>query len=46
VKDVFWTLGQYDIVGICEAPDDMVVTALQLGLAKLRNVRTLTVRNG
>src|SRR6266542_6870440 len=23
VKDVFWTLGEYDIVAVVEAPDDM-----------------------
>jgi uncharacterized protein with GYD domain len=37
VKDTFWTLGQYDIVAILEAPDD-------LSLGTLRNVRTQTLR--
>ena len=22
VKDMYWTLGQYDVIAICEAPDD------------------------
>jgi len=28
VKDVFWTLGEYDRVAIVEAPDDISMTAL------------------
>jgi uncharacterized protein with GYD domain len=30
VKDVFWTLGEYDIVVVVEAPDDISMTALGL----------------
>src|SRR6266566_2140809 len=30
VKDVFWTLGEYDIVAVVEAPDDISITALGL----------------
>jgi uncharacterized protein with GYD domain len=44
VKDIYWTLGQYDIVATVDAPDDMVVTALGLTLAKAGNVRTQTLR--
>lgn len=44
VKDVYWTLGQYDIVAIVEAPDEMAMTALGLSLAGLGNVRTQTLR--
>ena len=44
VKDVFWTLGQYDVVAIVEAPDDVSITAAGLGLGKLGNVRTQTLR--
>ena len=44
VKDVFWTQGQYDVVAIVEAPDDVSMTALGLGLGKLGNVRTQTLR--
>ena len=44
VKDVFWTLGQYDAVAIVEAPDDVSATALRLCVAKLGNVRTQTLR--
>ena len=44
VKDVFWTLGRYDVVAIIDAPDDISMTALGLGLGKLGNVRTQTLR--
>ena len=43
VKDLYWTLGQYDAVTIVEAPDDMSATALALSLGKLGNVRTQTL---
>ncbi|HEY0440914.1 MAG TPA: GYD domain-containing protein [Xanthobacteraceae bacterium] len=43
-KDLYWTLGQYDIVGIIEAPDDIAVTALGLSIGALGNVRTQTMR--
>src|SRR5712691_1215904 len=44
VKELFWTLGQYDIVAIVEAPDDVTMTALGLRTGKLGNVRTQTLR--
>ena len=44
VKDVYWTLGQYDIAAIVDAPDDTVATALGLALGKSGNVRTQTLR--
>lgn len=44
VKETYWTLGQYDIVAIVDAPDEMVVTALGLALGKSGNVRTQTLR--
>lgn len=44
VKDVYWTLGQYDIVFTLEAPDDMAAAALGLSLGKLGSVRTETLR--
>jgi uncharacterized protein with GYD domain len=44
VKEAFWTLGQYDIVAIVEAPDDVTMTALGLASGKLGNVRTQTLR--
>ena len=44
VKEIYWTLGQYDIVATVEAPDDKVATALGLTLGKAGNVRTQTLR--
>ena len=44
VKDVYWTLGQYDIVLILEAQDDAAAAELGLSLGKLGNVRTQTMR--
>ena len=44
VKDVYWTLGEYDIVAVVEAPDDISMTALGLSTGALGNVRTQTMR--
>jgi uncharacterized protein with GYD domain len=44
VKEVYWTLGQYDTINIVDAPDEAVATALALGLAKLGNVSLQTLR--
>lgn len=44
VKDMFWTLGQYDVVAIVEAPDELSMTALGLSTGALGNVRTQTLR--
>jgi uncharacterized protein with GYD domain len=43
-KDMYWMLGQYDIVSIVDAPDDATGTALALGLGKAGNLRTQTFR--
>ena len=44
VKDIYWTLGRYDIVTTVDAPDDVAVTALGLSLGKSGNLRTETLR--
>jgi uncharacterized protein with GYD domain len=44
VKDVYWTLGPYDVVAIGEAPDDETATALALSVSSQGNVRTQTLR--
>jgi uncharacterized protein with GYD domain len=44
VKEVFWTQGQYDVVTIVEAPDDVSATALALSVGALGNIRTQTLR--
>ncbi|HWQ92644.1 MAG TPA: GYD domain-containing protein [Clostridia bacterium] len=44
VSEVLWTLGQYDLVILAEAPNDETMTACSLSLAKLGNVKTQTLR--
>ena len=43
VKDIYWTLGHYDIITIVEAPDAATATSLGLAVASLGNVRTETL---
>jgi uncharacterized protein with GYD domain len=42
--EVYWTLGEHDIVAISEFPDDESATAFLLKLGSLGNVRTKTMR--
>ena len=44
VKELYWTLGSYDVVAIVEAPDAETITALGLSVGKLGKVRTETLR--
>jgi uncharacterized protein with GYD domain len=44
MKESYWTLGQYDVVAVFEAPDDESMTAFALSVAKLGNVKTQTLR--
>lgn len=44
MKDVYWTLGKYDIVALVEAPDDQSLTSFGLALGSAGNVRTQTLR--
>ena len=44
VKDIYWTLGRYDIITTIEVPDDVTVTALGLNLGEAGNIRTETPR--
>lgn len=41
---VYWTQGQYDLVSIVEAPDDLAATAFGLAIASAGNVRMQTLR--
>ena len=43
-KEFYWTLGQYDVVAIFEAPDDATMTSLALSIGTLGNVRTKILR--
>jgi uncharacterized protein with GYD domain len=42
--DVYWTLGEHDIVGVMEAPDDESAAAALLRLGAQGNVRSKTMR--
>jgi uncharacterized protein with GYD domain len=44
VTGLYWTLGAFDGVLVCEAPDEATATALLLHLGSLGNVRTQTAR--
>jgi uncharacterized protein with GYD domain len=43
VKDIYWTIGPYDLVGIIEAPDAESLAAGLLRLGALGNVRTTSM---
>ena len=40
----YWTMGEYDLVSLVEAPDDETVSAVLLADAMKGNVRTTTLR--
>ncbi len=44
LKDIYWTMGAYDVVAITEAPDDETATGVALKVSSLGNVRTTTLR--
>ena len=43
IHSAHWTLGAYDVVLVCEGPEDAVMT-LSMKTAALGNVRTQTLR--
>ena len=44
LKEIYWTIGPYDIVAISEAPDDESASAFALTLAAQGNIRSTTMR--
>jgi uncharacterized protein with GYD domain len=44
LKEIYWTIGPYDIIAVSEAPDDETATAFALALSAQGNVRTTTLR--
>jgi uncharacterized protein with GYD domain len=44
IKQMYWTLGQYDQVCVFEAPDDETAAAVLLAADMLGNIRTQTMR--
>ena len=44
VREIYWTLGEYDLVAVTDAPDEETATALALSLGALGNIKTQTLR--
>ncbi|MFQ5847408.1 MAG: GYD domain-containing protein [Candidatus Methylomirabilales bacterium] len=44
VKEIYWTMGRYDVVTIIDAPDDTTTSRLLLAAGSLGNLRTETLR--
>jgi uncharacterized protein with GYD domain len=44
IKDMYWTLGEYDQVCVFEAPDDETAAGVLLAADMLGNIRTRTLR--
>ncbi|KMP10638.1 GYD family protein [Candidatus Nitromaritima sp. SCGC AAA799-A02] len=44
VKEIYWIMGEYDVMNIVEADDEKLVSALMLELGAWGNVTTTTFR--
>src|SRR5215470_15771573 len=44
IKQMYWTLGQYDQVCVFDAPDDETAAGVLLSADMLGNIRTQTLR--
>jgi uncharacterized protein with GYD domain len=44
VKDVYRTMGRYDMVATIEAPDDVTANSLLYSVGAMGNIRTETLR--
>lgn len=44
MKEIYWTLGNHDMVSVVDAPDGETLAAGLLKLASLGNFRTTTLR--
>ncbi|MCH7499185.1 MAG: GYD domain-containing protein [Nitrospinae bacterium] len=44
VQQIYWLIGDYDVLNIVEAPDDQAVEALLIRVGAWGNVRTTTFR--
>jgi uncharacterized protein with GYD domain len=44
LRDIYWTVGSYDLVVTADAPDDETLAAVLLQLGAAGNVRTTTLR--
>ena len=44
LEQAYWTVGDYDMVTVFEAPDDEVISARLLEIGALGNIRTTTLQ--
>jgi uncharacterized protein with GYD domain len=44
VREVLWTVGDYDLICVLDLPDDETVAASLLQVGALGNIRTKTMR--
>jgi uncharacterized protein with GYD domain len=44
MKEIYWTLGEYDVVAVLEAKDEQSLTAFALATASQGNVHTRSLR--
>ena len=44
IKQMYWTLGQYDQICVFDAPDDETAASVSLAADILGNIRTQTLR--
>ena len=44
IKDIYWTLGPYDVVLTMEAPDEPAMASLVMKVGSLGNLRCQTLR--
>lgn len=44
IKDIYWTLGLFDVVCMAEAPSDEVMASLMMKVGALGNVKSQTLR--
>lgn len=44
MREIYWTMGECDIVCVLEAKDELSLTAFNLAIARQGNVRTRSLR--
>jgi uncharacterized protein with GYD domain len=44
MPQIYWTLGQYDLVAVIEAPNDEAATAFSLAIGSAGNIRGQTLK--
>jgi uncharacterized protein with GYD domain len=44
LKDVYWTVGPYDVISVAEFPDDATGAAFLLALGSQGSIRSTTLR--